>query len=204
MVSILNRPVSAIRIQQIMYLTFSSFVDRDMVMRYHWGLAIGHIYSHPHPKEQDRAGPDSIDADSHDINSHVHDDAAQIFIDGVEEFEVESILNSRIRRGNVEYLVHWKGYSHEEDTWEPQGNVENSADLIRQFHRDYPSAPRSADCETGECVESDGVGSDDGDRSVTDESQTTDDLEEDSDDGGSSILELQQMYGSSWDCEVYE
>ncbi|KAG6906368.1 hypothetical protein DXG01_014299, partial [Tephrocybe rancida] len=23
------------------------FVDRDMVMRYHWGLAIGHVYSHP-------------------------------------------------------------------------------------------------------------------------------------------------------------
>lgn len=23
-----------------------SFVDRDMVMRYHWGLAVGHIYGH--------------------------------------------------------------------------------------------------------------------------------------------------------------
>jgi hypothetical protein len=22
------------------------FVDRDMVMRYHWGLGIGHVYSH--------------------------------------------------------------------------------------------------------------------------------------------------------------
>ena len=23
-----------------------SFVDRDMVMRYHWGLGVGHVYSH--------------------------------------------------------------------------------------------------------------------------------------------------------------
>ena len=22
------------------------FVDRDMVMRYHWGLGVGHVYSH--------------------------------------------------------------------------------------------------------------------------------------------------------------
>jgi hypothetical protein len=24
-------------------------VDRDMVMRYHWGCAVGHVYSHPTP-----------------------------------------------------------------------------------------------------------------------------------------------------------
>lgn len=30
----------------ISYLFFHRFVDRDMVMRYHWGLGVGHIYSH--------------------------------------------------------------------------------------------------------------------------------------------------------------
>jgi hypothetical protein len=25
---------------------FARFVDRDMLMRYHWGLAIGHLYTH--------------------------------------------------------------------------------------------------------------------------------------------------------------
>ena len=24
----------------------SRFVDRDMVMRYHWGLGVGHVYAH--------------------------------------------------------------------------------------------------------------------------------------------------------------
>jgi hypothetical protein len=25
---------------------FSSFVDRDMLMRFHWGLSVGHVYTH--------------------------------------------------------------------------------------------------------------------------------------------------------------
>ena len=28
-------------------LNLHSFVDRDMLMRYHWGHGIGHVYSHP-------------------------------------------------------------------------------------------------------------------------------------------------------------
>ena len=27
-------------------IPFSSFVDRDMLMRYHWGLGVGHTYAH--------------------------------------------------------------------------------------------------------------------------------------------------------------
>ncbi len=38
-------------------LKYSRFVDRDMTMRYHWGLGIGHTYSHgkavgSHPSQQ--------------------------------------------------------------------------------------------------------------------------------------------------------
>ena len=35
--------------------------------------------------------------------------------DGIEEYEVEKILDSRIFRRKVEYLVCWKGYGVEED-----------------------------------------------------------------------------------------
>ena len=31
------------------YFYLNSFVDQDMVMRYHWGLAIGHTYAHNRP-----------------------------------------------------------------------------------------------------------------------------------------------------------
>jgi hypothetical protein len=44
-------------------LNDDSFVDRDMVMRYHWGLAIGHPYAHkpsqscdPNNAEESSAG----------------------------------------------------------------------------------------------------------------------------------------------------
>jgi hypothetical protein len=173
-------------------------------MRYHWGLAVGHVYSHLRSEQQDQAARDSNDTDSHNIESPVQDNAAPIFIDGVEEFEAENILNSRIREGNLEYLVHWKGYSHEEDTWEPEDNVQNSADLIHQFHCECPSAPCGAECRIGESAESDGVDSADDDQSVSSKSQATDDLEDDGDDDGASILELHEMYGLSQDCEVYE
>jgi hypothetical protein len=44
-------------------------------------------------------------------------------INNKEEYEVEEILDSRIRRGKTEYLVSWKGYSPSENTWEPKANI---------------------------------------------------------------------------------
>jgi hypothetical protein len=29
-------------------MTSHRFVDRDMLMRYHWGLGVGHLYAHTH------------------------------------------------------------------------------------------------------------------------------------------------------------
>lgn len=37
-----------------------------------------------------------------------------VLVDGYEEQEVEVILDSRLRREKLEYLVHWKGYPCEE------------------------------------------------------------------------------------------
>ena len=36
---------------------------------------------------------------------------------GIEEYEVEKILDSQIFHGKVKYLVCWKGYGVEEDEW---------------------------------------------------------------------------------------
>ena len=37
-------------------------------------------------------------------------------VDGEEEYEVEEILDSRIYRKKLQYLVKWKGYGHGENT----------------------------------------------------------------------------------------
>src|SRR3984957_18870062 len=54
-------------------------------------------------------------------------------IDDVEEYKVEAILAERICRGVTEYLVKWKGYTTENNTWEPEENITNAKDELRKF-----------------------------------------------------------------------
>jgi len=60
-----------------------------------------------------------------------------IIIEGEEEFEVEKILNKRVVRGKEKFLVQWKGYTAEEDTWENRENLGNAKELVEEFEREY-------------------------------------------------------------------
>ena len=60
---------------------------------------------------------------------------------GREEEEVEEVLNSRLYRRKLQYLVKWKGWSRENNTWEPAEHLENAPRLVSDFHRAHPSAP---------------------------------------------------------------
>ncbi|XP_056609831.1 chromobox homolog 7a isoform X1 [Triplophysa dalaica] len=42
---------------------------------------------------------------------------------GEQVFAVESITKKRIRKGNVEYLLKWQGWSPKYSTWEPEENI---------------------------------------------------------------------------------
>ena len=61
--------------------------------------------------------------------------------DGTIEFEVDSILNHRIRKygrgSRLEYLVHWKGYESHDDTWEPLRNLENCQELVTEYDNKF-------------------------------------------------------------------
>ena len=49
------------------------------------------------------------------------------------EYEVNKILGERKNKGRTEFLINWKGYSHEEDQWEPEQNVKNAKKAIKLF-----------------------------------------------------------------------
>lgn len=42
-------------------------------------------------------------------------------VDGI--FAAECILKKRTRKGKIEYLVKWKGWSAKHNTWEPADNI---------------------------------------------------------------------------------
>ena len=56
-------------------------------------------------------------------------------IEEVEEWEMEKILNKKKIRGVVKYLVRWKGFTAEGDTWERKENLKNVEELIKEFEQ---------------------------------------------------------------------
>jgi hypothetical protein len=64
-----------------------------------------------------------------------------IIIDGENEYEVDQILDSRRFNRSVNYLVSWKGYGPEENTWEPHKHLKNCSDKLVDFHLKFPTKP---------------------------------------------------------------
>ena len=54
-------------------------------------------------------------------------------VEGVEEWEVEKILNKKKIRGVEKYLVCWKGFMVEHDTWERRENLGNVKEVLEEF-----------------------------------------------------------------------
>jgi len=58
-----------------------------------------------------------------------------IEVKGVEEWEVEKILNKRRMREVNRYLVRWKRFIAESDIWEKKEDLEHTRELVDEFQR---------------------------------------------------------------------
>ena len=58
-----------------------------------------------------------------------------------DEYEVDYLVDSRLKGRSMEYLVHWKGYPEEDRTWESAKNLANAKEVVASFHIQFPNAP---------------------------------------------------------------
>ncbi|CAJ0938700.1 unnamed protein product [Ranitomeya imitator] len=68
------------------------------------------------------------------------DPPAPVLVEGELEYIVEKILDSRVSRRKLQYLVKWKGYGQEDNSWVFASDV-HAADLVRAFHVAHPGRP---------------------------------------------------------------
>jgi len=57
------------------------------------------------------------------------------------EYEIDKVLDSKLVRSHLHYLVSFKGYGPEENLWLPEENI-TAPEAIADFRRLNPSAPR--------------------------------------------------------------
>ena len=69
------------------------------------------------------------------IKGQKKEEGKPVKVEGVEEWEVEKILNKKKMRGVEKYLIRWKGFTVEGDTWERRENLKNAEELIEEFER---------------------------------------------------------------------
>jgi hypothetical protein len=57
------------------------FADRDMVMRYHWGLAIGHTYTHAAASDGSVVHVSTANSETHEDDLALESDSASMPVD---------------------------------------------------------------------------------------------------------------------------
>ncbi|QRW23267.1 Retrotransposable element Tf2 protein [Rhizoctonia solani] len=56
-------------------------------------------------------------------------------IEGEEEYKVEQIIDSKRQQGKWFYLIKWKGYGPEDNSWEPEELLKHSQEEISRFNK---------------------------------------------------------------------
>lgn len=52
-------------------------------------------------------------------------------------YEIETIRRKRVRKGQLQYLIKWRGWPENANTWEPLENLQACSDVIDAFEDRY-------------------------------------------------------------------
>ena len=83
------------------------------------------------------------------IKGQKKEEGKPVEVEGVEEWEVEKVLNKKKIRGVEKYLIRWKGFTAEGDSWEKKENLKNAEELIEEFEQGEVEVRRQVE-EEGE------------------------------------------------------
>ena len=78
------------------------------------------------------------------IEGQAYEAPGPIEVDGdEEEWEVKAVVDSRLFRRRLQYLVEWIGYEGTPDaaSWQPASDLENSQEMVDDFHAKNPDKP---------------------------------------------------------------
>ena len=64
-------------------------------------------------------------------------------INGEEEYEIEKIIRHRGTSSTRSFLIRWKGYLAEEDSWVPEQDLKNAKSALAAYKKLHPSVFRS-------------------------------------------------------------
>jgi Chromo (CHRromatin Organisation MOdifier) domain len=62
-------------------------------------------------------------------------------VGGERRYKIAEVMDSWLRYGRLEYLVRWKGYGHEENTWIVKKDLD-APNLVTTFYRTNPNTPK--------------------------------------------------------------
>ncbi|RKP25845.1 hypothetical protein SYNPS1DRAFT_28431 [Syncephalis pseudoplumigaleata] len=91
---------------------------------------------------KEEAGVLKINGSDTTMANGPHASTTEAGVDEAEEegvYEVEAIVGSRKRKGRQQYLIKWKGYPDEENTWEDVNNV-HAEDLVEDYWRKHEAS----------------------------------------------------------------
>ena len=78
-------------------------------------------------------------------DDHENEKSSLIELNEKEQWEIEKILNSKVRYEKLNYLIKWLEYSDTDNQWLLVSELKNVKELIQNFHRKYSTKSNKDD-----------------------------------------------------------